>query len=92
MKDTLYFRTHYTQWEHEYLENLLREELEKRGCELIYYRQFKRGHVPMWREGKTDARRSTLLDICAEFNIDIESGGYAYKNGVMERELYDWPK
>lgn len=89
MKDTFYFTLRYTENEHSFVEEIFEENLKSRGYELIYYRKYKNGHVPMWREAKTTAPRWVVLDICELYNIDIISSGFYYKKGTMTREVYE---
>ena len=89
MKDTFYFHVSGTECEHSFLEEFFKEGLEKRGYELLYYRKFKKGHVAMEREAKTNAPRWVVLELCAEWNINIVASGFYYKNGVMDHEVYD---
>lgn len=89
MKDTFYFITKLTEFEHGIVEGILREELEAIGWELLYYRQFKTGHVPTYREAKTNAPRWVVLNICMDRYLDIVSGGFKYEKGVMVGESYD---
>jgi len=89
MKDVFYFTLSLTENEHDIMEGILFEELDKRGYELIYYRQYKTGHVPMMREAKTDAPRWVVLDICMDFGISITAAGFFYKNGIMDGEKYN---
>lgn len=87
MKDAFYFTTSATENEHFFIEEFLREALEKDGYKLLYYRKFKNGHVPMKREAKTNAPRWVVLDICREQGLDIESGGFYYKRGIVDHEV-----
>jgi len=50
--DELYFCLHLTENEHDIVEHNIKEESEKLGLELKYYRRLKDGHVPMYREVK----------------------------------------
>ncbi len=86
MKEGCFFTLRATESEHSFLEDIFFNELFKRGFSLIYYRKFKTGHIPLWREAKTDAPRWVVLDICKEFSIDIETGGFTYKNGIRDKE------
>lgn len=89
MKDTFYFLTNYTECEHRFVEEIFERELKLRDYKLLYYRKMKNGHIPLQREAKTNAPRWVVLDICADFNIDIVAGGFLYKNGVQDREVYN---
>lgn len=83
MKDNFYFTTSATETEHSFLYHIFKDELEKLGYELIYYRKFKTGHVPMEREVKTNAPRWIVLQICRDQKINIRSGQFSYVDGVM---------
>lgn len=52
MKDSYYFRLVGTENEHSHLEHVIRTESAKKGWEVIYYRKYKTGHVPCYRECK----------------------------------------
>lgn len=88
MKDTFYFLTLCAECEHGFVEEIFERELKLRGYELIYYRKMKNGHIPMQREAKTNAPRWVVLEICYDFRIEIIAGGFLYKKGVQDREVY----
>ena len=52
MRNELYFCLHLTENEHYIICSELEELCEKHDLELLYYRQLKEGHVPMFREIK----------------------------------------
>lgn len=89
MKDNFYFVLRLTESEHGIVEGIFRRELESAGYELIYYRPYKTGHIPTYREAKTNAPRWAVLKICEEFSIDFVSSGLKYEAGVMVGESYD---
>lgn len=48
----IFFTLKLTENEHEIVSGIIQDECVEFGCELVYYRKFKNGHVPMWREVK----------------------------------------
>lgn len=47
-----FFTIQLTENEHDIVENMIREFCDENGFTLVYYRNFKGGHIPMQREVK----------------------------------------
>jgi hypothetical protein len=60
--NTLYFCMYLTESEHGWAEFDISDFLTEScpGCKLVYYRQLKDGHVPMYREVKIEGPQSGL--------------------------------
>ena len=52
MKDEYYFCLYLTENEHFIVNDLIQDFCDKNDLELKYYRKFKLGHIPMYREAK----------------------------------------
>ena len=52
MKNELYFTVFLTESEHSFVEEELSNFCTENGIELVYYRKFKEGHRPGYREVK----------------------------------------
>ena len=52
MKTDFFFTLSLTESEHGFFERILREECNKLKIPVVYYRKFKTGHEPMFRECK----------------------------------------
>lgn len=50
--EEFYFCLYLTSSEHEIIEWELKKKCEEFGCSMLYYRQLKDGHWPMYREVK----------------------------------------
>lgn len=71
VKSDFYFTIRLTETEH----NIVRESLIKECCnrnfKLIYYRKFKNGHVPTYRECKIEGNVSKIKQMLKELNLEI---------------------
>ncbi len=57
----LYFTVYLTENEHDIFEKELSERCHKLDLTLNYYRKFKSGHVPCWRECKVSGHVNNLI-------------------------------
>ena len=73
MINDFYFTTYLTENEHYIVEDIIREECKKRNFEVEYYRKFKNGHVPMYRECKINAPKNQVVAMLEELGIDFEN-------------------
>ena len=78
MKTDFYFTTYLTENEHCVVEMMIRDECRKRGIEVSYYRRFKTGHVPCYRECKILAEPKIAKEILK--SIDVSWGNYFAEN------------
>lgn len=51
-RQEMYFCLKLTENEHYIVEDMIKTECERLGLKLLYYRQLKEGHWPMYREVK----------------------------------------
>ena len=71
-----YFTTSATECEHTFIESLLEEFCRVNDFELVYYRKFKNGHVPMQREIKIKGKsRNLIYAKLIEWNEHEDRGG-----------------
>jgi len=78
MKTDFYFTTYLTESEHGVVEMIIREHFSIRGIEVAYYRPFKTGHVPCYRECKILAAPKVVKGILK--SLDISWGNYFAKS------------
>jgi hypothetical protein len=88
MKSDFYFTTHATESEHSFIADLLVHECHKFRVSLAYYRKFKNGHVPMFREGKIMARPVIAKRILSNINLNYENANQ--KVTVDKRKVPIW--
>ncbi len=74
MKTDFYFTTYLTESEHGVVEMLIRRECYFRNIEVKYYRPFKTGKVPCYRECKILAEPKIVKGILK--SLDISWGNY----------------
>jgi hypothetical protein len=55
-KNEIYFVLFLTESEHSFVESDIKEYCDKNDLQLKYYREFKYGHIPMYREVKIVGR------------------------------------
>ena len=74
MKDELYFTQRATENEHFVLEEEIAEFCsENPDVELVYYRKFKTGHIPEYREIKIKGNIGKFLKFAEEKDITIQN-------------------
>lgn len=74
MKDNeFYFTTYATENEHYCIESDLRQGCALFKLELMYYRSFKLGHVPMYRECKIKGPQYKILQMLKSVNVDPDN-------------------
>lgn len=78
MKTTFYFTTYLTESEHYIIENDIRKLCNKLGVDVIYYRRFKNGHIPCYRECKLACDKIEGLKILK--SLDIPFNNFFKKN------------
>lgn len=78
MKTDFYFTQNLTESEHGIVESMIREECKLRGIEVIYYRKFKTGHIPCYRECKINYSPKVGRMILEK--LDIEEQNYWKEN------------
>ena len=88
MMDEIYFTTYLTETEHDIVHLLLKEQCDKRNLELIYYRKFKEGHVPMYRECKIKGNLGEISK--AIFEIELETGNVNKKIDYKNKKIRMW--
>ncbi len=59
-RSEFYFTLHLTESEHSFVESMIREYCSSQNLEMLYYRKFKTGHQPMWREAKIKGEPSEI--------------------------------
>ena len=74
MKTTFYFTQYLTESEHCVVESMIREECAARNIEVIYYRPFKTGHIPCYRECKLNCPPKIGRQILEK--LDIQDQNY----------------
>lgn len=77
--EEFYFTLRLTECEHDIVEHDIRRWAGKRGLKVRYYRQFKTGHVPTYRECKVVGPRETISRFkawCGNRECPIEPGNY----------------
>ncbi len=72
MKHELFFTLYLTENEHYIVEGIISEECQKFGCELVYYRKFKNGHHPGYREVKIQSKEKSDLNKLAAYLSEHE--------------------
>lgn len=70
MRQEHYFRLSLTENEHYFVEDILRQECQKSGLEVKYYRKIKTGHIPLIREVKVIGNFGELQKILKNNRID----------------------
>lgn len=70
-RDEIYFTPHGTESDHAAIEYILRKNCEALGLSMTYYRQFKNGHVPLWRECKIKGKMSDLINVWEDLGAQI---------------------
>lgn len=68
---SFYFTTYLTENEHYIVADMIETECKKRGFEFVYYRKFKEGHVPMYRECKINAHKSDVVKMLEDLKIEF---------------------
>lgn len=75
----LFFTCRLTEDEHCIVKGQIREECERLGLILVYYRKFKTGHVPLYREVKvvgTGLQVNKFKKWMKSINLNDYSGNY----------------
>ena len=72
-EEELYFTTRLTESEHSIVKYLIEEECPKRNLELVYYRKFKEGHVPMYRECKIKGKKYKILEMLDSLKLEYDN-------------------
>lgn len=85
MNEEIYFTTHLTETEHNIVHELLKEQCAKRNLELVYYREFKQGHVPMYRECKVRGKIGNIVKMISDIELETDN---ANRKIVFENEGY----
>ena len=73
MKTDFYFTLHLTENEHFIVEDLIRKECASRSIEVVYYRKFKTGHIPCYRECKIATSPHIGKEILEKLDIKFEN-------------------
>jgi hypothetical protein len=70
MRNELFFTTRLTENEHFIVEDMIKDGCAKNGFDLIYYRKFKTGHVPTYRECKILGDLGKIRKMLDDLGID----------------------
>jgi hypothetical protein len=68
-QEELFFTVRATYNEHSFIHLDLKEECDKRGLELKYYREFKTGHIPLYRECKIIGKQWEIKQMLEDLKI-----------------------
>lgn len=67
----IYFTPYGNESDHSAIESILRKKCAELGCSMSYYRKFKNGHVPLWRECKIKGKLPELYKVCEDIDGQI---------------------
>jgi len=73
MSEELFFTTRLTENEHYIVENMIKDRCAKNGLNLVYYRKFKTGHVPTYRECKISGNFGKICKMLNDLGIDYNN-------------------
>lgn len=87
MKDAYYFVIRLTEGEHEIVSEDIKNYCEntENGVEFKYYRKFKTGHEPMFRECKVRGNRKCIAKF-KQFLDDNKISDYIHENYWLEQK------
>lgn len=77
----LYFCLRGTENEHGIIEGEILDECRKHGCEMVYYRKLKEGHIPLHRECKVVGNGPSFNRLKA-YILTLDPIGNPYKVGI----------
>jgi hypothetical protein len=86
MNNELYIQLYYTENEHGIIEKKLKTFCNDNDLILNYYRKFKSGHIPMWRELKVTGKKlGKLIDYMNKENIKSSDYNEWLNNKLKEK-------
>lgn len=83
MKTNFFFTTKLTENEHCIVEGMIREECQKQGIKVVYYRKFKHGHIPLYRECKLECEPWRGIKVLEDLKIDYGNYYHSHKENLM---------
>ena len=93
MKTDFFFTTYLTENEHFIVADLIRQECSRLGIQVAYYRPFKTGHVPMYRECKLACSPEIGAKILKDLKVDFGNYHKSHKENMalLEQERQSNP-
>ena len=90
-----YFTTCLTEAEHSFVRDDIREFCNNNDMELVYYRSFKNGHVPLHREVKVRGDKGKIAQMLRELYLEPDNVNKKVPNGDRQWTLFrrcehDW--
>jgi len=73
VKTTFYFTQYLTESEHGIVENMIRGECAAQNIEVLYYRPFKTGWIPCYRECKLNCQPKIGREILKKLDINEQN-------------------
>jgi len=73
MRNEFYFTLNLTENEHYIVEDMIRDFCSKNSIKVIYYRKFKNGHIPMYRECKIQGDIPKFIKYLQSERIKIDN-------------------
>lgn len=86
--EEFFFTTYLTENEHDAIKNMISNWCAVNESHMLYYRKFKNGHVPMWRECKISGKVGEFINWLKEEKIWYNN----YHKDIKFIEEHGWRK